>query len=126
MHHPDIHDILLTVEDFLLLSDSQSTWDISPLKYMSEVNHDSTFNHVKVKGIRLRRKLKNGWLDINIVGEEEDCDNVAFEYLTKLKPRKRNETIKIENNDFSVDNVRSVIRRILVLDKESTKSLAPA
>jgi hypothetical protein len=118
MHHPDIHDIILAVDDFLLLSDYQCNWEIFPVT--REEHIQPTANQSRMRGLKLRKQLKNGWIDVNIKAEDEDSNAVTLEYLAQLSPKKRIESIRIERREFSSDKVKDVIRKILVLDKKST------
>jgi hypothetical protein len=127
MHHPDICDILLAIEDFLLLVDDSSYCEIIPQHCYGGEGYG---NEVLFRQICLRRKLACGWLDVVIRGLGEDDNTISFEYLSRLEPRSIHRIITIERDDYSLDRVRDAIREILILDKKSTiektKQLAPA
>jgi hypothetical protein len=115
MHHPDICNILLIVEDyFLLIDDNDSTSYIKPIIDNSEDDNPTL-------GIKISRKLLNGYLHILIWGENRDSDKVIFSYSSELKISQYLESIEIECSDYSTDRARNAIRDILKLDKNVNK-----
>jgi hypothetical protein len=116
MHHPDIHDILITIQDFLLFSDDQSRCEIVPESYY--FNHAQYSDKQRARGFCILRKLSAGWLKASIVRLDEDENNVTFAYLSSLEESKAVKTIEIKNDDYSLDRVKDAIREILVMDKK--------
>jgi hypothetical protein len=115
MHHPDICDILLTIQDFLLLSDDRSNCEIIPLpNYCTDLCGDK----IRVQQVCIRRKLAAGWLEVIIHGFDKDSNLNSCEYLTCLEPRTCARSIEIETDDYSLDRVKDAIREILILDKQ--------
>jgi hypothetical protein len=114
MHHPDICDILLTIQDFLLLSDDRSNCEIIPQPYYN----DSNGYDLRVQQVCLRRKLVSGWLEVVIHGFDKDSNLASCEYLTSLEPRTCTKTIEIETDNYSIVRVKDAIREILILDKQ--------
>jgi hypothetical protein len=113
MHHPDICDILLIVDDyFLLIEDKNSVCQIKPI-----VDNSEDDNHKL--GIKISRKLLNGYLHTLIWGEGQDSDNVVFSYSSELNSNQYVESIEIESRDYCRDTVRNAVRDILKLDKKS-------
>jgi hypothetical protein len=114
MHHPDICDILLVIQDFLLLSEDYSNCEIIPQHCHG---HQGYNNQVIFGQIRVRRKLSSGWIEFTIRGLEEDDNTITFEYLSGLEPREIIKTIEIKDNDYCIVRVRDAIREILTMDK---------
>jgi hypothetical protein len=127
MHHPDICDVLLSIQDFMLLVDDRTNCEIIP---QPTYCNDLAKEPVYVKQICIRRKLSFGWLEIIIQGLGSDSNLISCEYLTGLEPRLCIESTEILWKHYSIDRVRDAIREILILDKKSTiektKQLAPA
>ena len=119
MHHPDICDILLTIQDFLMLSDDGSPYEIIPHQgfYLDEYN-DQEY----IKQICIRRKLSSGWLEVSIHGSDEDSNLVDFQYVTSLEPRNSIKNIEIKWEHYSIDRVKDAIREILIMDKKPKSS----
>jgi hypothetical protein len=119
MHHPDICEILLTIQDFLLLSEDRSNCEIIPYAtYYDDLCGDL----IRVQQVIIRRKLVSGWLEVIIHGLDEDSNLISCEYLTTLEPRLCNKTIEILWEQYSIDLVRDAIREILIMDKKPTVS----
>jgi hypothetical protein len=119
MHHPDICDILLTIQDFLLLSDDRSNCEIIPLpNYCTDLCGDK----LRVQQVCIRRKLSVGWIEVVIHGFDKDSNLHSCEYLTCLEPRTCERSIEIENDDYSIDRVKDAIREILIMDKKPKSS----
>jgi hypothetical protein len=119
MHHPDICDILLTIQDFLLLSDSQSNCEIIPQHCYGGQGYS---NSVTFRQIRIRRKLLIGWIEVTVKGLDEDDNTITFECLSDLDPRKSIKTIEIKCDDYSIDRVQDAVREILIMDKKPKSS----
>jgi hypothetical protein len=114
MHHPDICDILLTIQDFLLFSDNQFNCEIIPQAYYNDVNGYG----LRIQQVCIRRKLYAGWLEVVIHGFDKDSNLNSCEYLTCLEPRTCARSIEIETDDYSIDRVKDAIREILIMDKQ--------
>jgi hypothetical protein len=115
MHHPDICNILLIVDDyFLLIDDKNSTCQIKPIVDNSEDDEPKL-------GIKISRKLLNGYLHTLIWGENQDSDNVIFSYSSELNSNQYLESIEIECSDYCIDSVRNAVRDLLKLDKKSAQ-----
>jgi hypothetical protein len=119
MHHPDICNIMLIIEDYFLLVDDKD----SRCEIQSVVNAIDEDNYTL--GIRINRKLLNGYISVDICGEGEDDDTVIFNYFKDMiSPDSRSKSIEIqiEGSDYCSETVRKTIRNILVMDKASIKS----
>lgn len=114
MHHPDICDILLTIQDFLLFSDDRSNCEIIPQPYYNDVNGYGS----RIHQICIRRKLAAGWLEVVIHGLDKDSNLISCEYLTCLEPRTCARSIEIESDNYSIDRVKDAVREILIMDKK--------
>jgi hypothetical protein len=122
MHHPDIHDILITIQDFLLLAGDESRCEIVPES--SYVNHEYYSDKQRAKGFYILRKLSLGWLKAKVIDLEEDQNNVSFEYLSTPEQNKSVKTIEIKGDDYSIDRVQDAVREIVIMDKKAMKPVA--
>jgi hypothetical protein len=123
MHHPDIHDILITIQDFLLLAGDESRCEIIPDSYYFE---DEYKNKQRARGFYILRKLSLGWLKVKVMDLYEDENNITVEYLAALEPNKAVKTIEINCQDYSIDLVQNAVREIVIMDKKSMKPVATA
>ena len=122
MHHPDIHDILITIQDFLLLAGDESRCEIVPES--AYVNHEYYSDKQRVRGFYILRKLSLGWLKVKVMNFEEDENTVTFEYVSTPEQNKAAKTIEIKAEDYSVDRVQDAVREILIMDKKAAKPIA--
>jgi hypothetical protein len=105
----------MIVEDyFMLTTDKDSRCQIESIEDTNEDNYPAL-------GIKISRKLSNGYMYVEIRGEGQDDDTVTFNYLQDLNSPRYLESIEIESSDYSSDRVRSAVRSILTLDKNSAK-----
>jgi hypothetical protein len=118
MHHPDICDILLTIQDFFLLSDDRSNCELIPQPYYN----DSNGFDLRIKQLCLRRKLASGWLEVVIHGLDKSSDLASCEYLTCLEPRTCARSIEIDPDNYLIDRVKDAVREILIMDKKPKSS----
>jgi hypothetical protein len=115
MHHPDICKIILTIEDyFLLLEDNRPKCQIDAII-------DNSDDDNPVLGIKVSRKLVNGYIHFLVWDEDRDSDRVVFNYSSELNSNAYLESIEIECSDYSTDTVRDTVRTILMLDKNAQK-----
>jgi hypothetical protein len=113
MHHPDICNIMLIIEDyFMLVDDKDSRCQIKSV--VDETDEDNL-----IFGIQITRKLLNGYISIDICGEGQDDDTVTFNYLKDINSSNYLESIEIECSDYSAEAIRTTVRSILKLDKTS-------
>jgi hypothetical protein len=122
MHHPDLHDILITIQDFLLLAGDQSHSEIVPES--AYVNHEYYSDKQRARGFYVLRKLSLGWLKVKVMNVEEDENTVYFEYLSAPEQNKAVKTIEIKSDDYSIDRVQDAVREILIMDRKATKPVA--
>lgn len=115
MHHPDICNIMLIIEDYFLLIDDKD----SRCQIQSVVNAIDEDNYTL--GIRISRKLVNGYISIDICGEGKDDDTVTFNYLKDINSSNYLESIEVECSDYCAEIVRTTVRNILIIDKASIK-----
>jgi hypothetical protein len=116
MHHPDICNIMLIIEDYFLLVDDKD----SRCQIQSIVNAIDEDNYTL--GIRISRKLLNGYISIDIFGEGKDDDTVTFNYLKDMNDSTYLKSIEIECSDYCAEAVRTNVRNILIIDKTSAKN----
>jgi hypothetical protein len=115
MHHPDICNIILIIEDyFMLVDDKQSQCQIESIIDTDDEDNQNL-------GVKISRKLLNGYLYIDIMGEDRDSDQIKFNYLQDLTANNYLKSIEIECSDYSSDTVRAAVRAILILDKNPIK-----
>lgn len=119
MHHPEICDILLIIQDFMLIADDRSNCEIIPEPSHCEGKRGEI---VRVRQIHVRRKLSCGWLEFIIHGLDKDSDLITLEYLTNLEPRTCVKTIEIESSKYFIGLVRDAIREILIMDRQPKSS----
>jgi hypothetical protein len=115
MHHPEICLITQLIEDYFLLIDGDTPkYELIPITQIID-------NIIYSIGIIIKRKLFNGYLYIEIKGENRDDNESTFSYSLSENNDNYVESIQIRyGGDFS-DNVRNAIRRILTIDKEQSK-----
>jgi hypothetical protein len=118
MHHPDICDMLITIQDFFVLSDDQSNCELIPQPYYN----DSNGYDLRIQQLCLRRKLAAGWMEIVIHGLDKDSKLASCEYLTCLEPRTCERSIEIKTDQYSIIRVKDAIREILIMDKKPKSS----
>jgi hypothetical protein len=118
MHHPDICQIMLVIEDyFLLVGSENSTYQIQPINS----NLDKTNSSSHAIGIRIKRKLLNGYVFIEVRGEGKDDDTVKFYYSSDISNDELLESVEIDCRAYCTNTVRDVMRNILILDKNPIK-----
>jgi hypothetical protein len=115
MHHPSLCEIMLIIDDYFILVDDKG----SRCQIESIVDTDDEDNHIL--GIKISRKLLNGYLYIEIKGEDRDSDELTFNYLQDLTADSYLHSIGIECSDYCFDAVREAVRSILIIDKKSIK-----
>ena len=123
MHHPQIYDLISTIEDFFLLNDSNYRSQIEPQIY-TKMRHDSYSEedkYVDFKGFKIIRELNNGRIEINIFGWSKDNDSLDIQYFPKgqEKPLKTIEVLSEYNDSFDIESTRLSIRDIVILDREN-------
>ena len=127
MHHPQIYDIIATIEDFFLLSDSEYKCLVEPHLYLKTQNPDDEEpKFSNFKGLRISRKLNNGKLEVNIFGFFDDNDSMDLKYFShdnSNEPKKVIEFVNNYNKGFSVELTRLAIREIMALDRELASEL---
>lgn len=112
MHHPDICDILLIIDDYFLLVDgADPKSQIEPI--ISEHDEDEY-----KRGVRISRKLLSGYLQADIWEMDQDDDTVVFKYADSYCENVH--SIEIENCDYSRDEAREAVRTIIKMDKYRT------
>jgi hypothetical protein len=116
MHHPDIADIILTIDDYFLLS------DVGDSKCQVESISDDSDEHQPKHGIKISRQLKAGSIVANIWDMNQDDDSVMFQHSRTSSSGTWTTDFEIECSDYSKESVRLVVRKIMKLDKESASN----
>ena len=117
MHHPDICDIILVIEDYFLVSnDVQSKCQI-------EAIIDESDEYQPKRGIKISRKLLNGYIHADIWEMDRDNDTVNLKYSVNSDFNSWVDSIDIECCDYSPEAVRTAVRSILKFDKNKSMSL---
>jgi hypothetical protein len=124
MHHPEIHDIICTAEDYFLLCDSSSGFRIEPLIYVKRFGELSESNQPqKCQGIKISCQLNNGRMEINIFGRDRDDDLMDLQYFSNNNdaPIKVIEFNYWYNKKNQMSNIRAKIRDIMILDRDFSR-----
>jgi hypothetical protein len=125
MHHPEIYDIISTVEDYFLLRDSSSRFSIEPLIYIKQFGKLSDTNQPhKCQGIKISRQLNNGRVEINIFGRDRDDNLMDLQYFLDGNdtPSKVIEIIYSYDKKRQTSNIRFAVREIMILDRELSRA----
>jgi hypothetical protein len=113
MHHPDICNIMLIIDDyFILVDNSNPNYSIKSLVNASQ-------SGCRILGVNIYRELLNGYIHADIFGEGKDDDTITFKYYSKANADKPTKCIAINDNTFSDYAIRDAVRTILKLDKTS-------
>jgi hypothetical protein len=106
MHHPDISNILKTLDDYFLISAPDSLATVKGKK-LEWGNDDS---------LVISRELKNGRLEIHIKGQDEDDDNLDVVYYQQGSTEAYDKTLHIKSDDYNIEVVRKAIRDLVIYD----------
>jgi hypothetical protein len=127
MHHPQIYDIIATIEDFFLLTESEYKCLIEPCLYFKTQNPDDEEpKFSNFRGLKISRKLNNGKLEVNIFGFFDDNDSMDLKYFShddSNNPKKIIEFVNNYSKGFNVEATRLAIREIIALDRELASEL---
>jgi transcription antitermination factor NusG len=109
---------MLIIEDYFMLIDDKA------LRCQIESIEHNNNDGDRILGVKISRKLLNGYIYIEIRGEGQDDDTVTFNYLQDLNSDRYYHSIEVECSDYSTDTVRDAVRSILKLDKDAIKQEA--
>jgi hypothetical protein len=119
MHHPDIYDVIATVEDYFILTDSEFKCKIEHAIYSRPYNGDKPDEDFRErKGLKIIRQLNQGRIEINIFGIHKDYDCMDFQYFADDKPLIPIEIIDTSGVAYNIETVRAAIRKIVILDRD--------
>jgi hypothetical protein len=118
MHHPEICLIMQVIEDYFLLVGSND-----PTYYIEKITHRVN-NSIDSIGIRIKRKLLNGYVYIEIRGEKEDDNTATFSYSLSPNNDEYLESIKTNTSYCLDNNVRDIMRTIFMIDKDPSQHKA--
>jgi hypothetical protein len=119
MHHPDIYDMLSIIEDYFILTDTKFKCQIEPVVFTEPYHAQECCNGKAYKGLKIVRQLNHGRIEIYIAGLEKDSDLANFQYFASKNPSHPLESIESENTKYNTQAVRDIIRRIVILDRDS-------
>jgi hypothetical protein len=108
MHHPEICNIVRILDDYFLLLDPESRCTIQGRK-ADGGNDDSVF---------IRRDLKNGYLEVEIDGNDKDDDRVQIRYYRSGSQRQWDLRESVSDDNFSLGAVRKVVRQVVLFDAQ--------
>jgi hypothetical protein len=108
MHHQDICSILRILDDYFLLLPDYRPSTIKCKKIQAD----------RSNAIIISRELKNGFLDVEINGQNEDNDDVDIIYCKKNSQKEYDKKIQINCNNFTFERVRQSIRDLVIYDTE--------
>jgi hypothetical protein len=108
MHHQDICSILRILDDYFLLLPDYRPSTIKCKKIQAD----------RSNAIIISRELKNGFLDVEINGQNEDDDDVDIIYCKKKSQKEYDKKIQINCNNFTFERVRQSIRDLVIYDTE--------
>jgi hypothetical protein len=106
MHHPDISNILKTLDDYFLISHPNSLATIKGTK-LDWGNEDS---------LVIGRDLTNGRLEIHIKGDDEDDDSLQVLYYQTGSKELWDKRLELPCSDFNIETVRKAIRELVIYD----------
>ena len=108
---PEICQILLTIDDYFLLSDSER----EPAQIYPMIENPQ--NHQSKRGFSIKQFLSNGYLKVYVYGDDKDGDDIILEYFSNNNEDEISEsTIKVKNGGYA-ENVRDAVRSILKIDR---------
>jgi hypothetical protein len=115
MHHPEICLIMQVIEDYFLLTGSED-----PIYQIEPITHrvDNCINSI---GVRLKRKLVNGYVYIQIRGEKQDDNTATFSYSLSPNNDEYLESIRTDSSKYLDDDVRDIMRAIFIIDKDPSQ-----
>jgi hypothetical protein len=108
MHHPEICNIVRILDDYFLLLDPESRCTIQGRK-SDRGSEDSVF---------VRRDLKNGYLEVEMNGEDKDDDSVLVRYYRSGSQNSWDLYESVSDDDFNLGAVRKAIRKIVLFDAQ--------
>jgi hypothetical protein len=106
MHHPDISNILKTLDDYFLISLPDSLATIKGTKL--DCGHENS--------LVIGRDLRNGRLEIHIKGDEEDDDSLDVLYYQTGSTEVWDKRLQLPCSDFEIETVRKAIRELVIYD----------
>jgi hypothetical protein len=102
------------IEDyFILIDDNQPIYQLEPITL-------NTSDREPTLGIRIIRKLSNGYLKADIQEIGKDNNTVTFRYSEGVSDDKLIDNTQINFCDYSTEEIRTAVRDILIMDKKRT------
>ena len=103
------------IEDYLLLGGSDD-----PIYQLEPITHrvDNSINSI---GVMIKRKLVNGYVYIQIRGEQQDDNTATFSYSLSPNNDEHLESIRTDRSKCLDVNVRDIMRTIFIIDKDPSQ-----
>ena len=121
MHHPDLHDIVASINDFFLLTDLLGQCEIKPLsmKITPESRHGLTFDPVDSYGLVIKHCLNNGYIHVCVMGLGKDDNTTTVSYFSQENSLDPVLSIDIGHEKrCSTAAIRDAIRQVIKQDRE--------
>lgn len=117
MHHPQIYDLIATIEDYFLLSDVKYRCQIESQIYPPDPNNNPTLDR---KGLRIIREINSGRIEINIFSLFDDYDLSDIQYFYNDEDQSKKILLIADDfkNGLSIEKARGAIREIIKLDRK--------
>jgi hypothetical protein len=112
MHHPEISKIVKILDDYFLIALPNSASTIQGRKSMTGGNEHSLF---------ICRDLKNGRLEIEIKGDENDDNDINITYYQQNSSKSWDNRVDIRSDDFTLEAVQAGIRASVLYDANPPK-----
>jgi hypothetical protein len=116
MHHPDLYQVLLTIDDYFLLKNNTSNYKIEAI-----IEQNQKEQYIR-RGLGIKCDLNNGYIYISIIGQEsgagEEDNTLTCQYFIRQNSLELIKKIEVKHSDYSIENARYAIREIMKMDKE--------
>ena len=106
MNHPEISKIVKILDDYFLISLPNSSSTIKGKK--SEWGNEHS--------VFISRDLKNGKLEIEIKGEDNDDNDINITYYQQGSSKRWDNKVEIRSDEFTLEAVQAGIRATVLYD----------
>jgi len=120
MHHPDLHDIVASINDFFLLTDLPGECEIKPLsmEITPESRRGITFDPIDSYGVVIEHCLNNGYVRVYVMGLGKDENTTTVSYFSRENSLDPIHSINIEHEKTcSIATIRDAIREVIKQDR---------
>jgi hypothetical protein len=119
MHHPEIGQIILVLDDYFILSGVERK--TAEIKVLKKISNDRLCSC----GILIKQPLFNGYLEIYITSPKEDGNEITFNYFDNSNNLNEPQWTKEVGCGNYAENIRDVYREILIIDRDTDTVLSP-